>query len=46
LLGALLEQLQNAKVAEPLFKSLNPITKFKLAGAEKVLSTAKIWNIV
>lgn len=46
LLGALLEQLQNAKVAEPLFKSLNPITKFKLAGAEKVLSTTKIWNIV
>jgi hypothetical protein len=46
LLGALLEQLQNAKVAEPLFKSLNPITKFKLAGAEKVLCTTNIWNIV
>jgi len=46
LLGALMEQLQQVKAAEPLYKSLNPITKYKLSGAEKVLSTTKKWNIV
>jgi hypothetical protein len=46
LTGALLEQLQQAKVAEPLFNSLNPITKYKLAGASKALSTTEKWNIV
>jgi hypothetical protein len=46
LLGALLEQLQRIKVTDPLFKSLNPITKYKLTGASKVLSTTQKWNIV
>jgi len=46
LLGALLEALQQGKVTEPLFKSLNPITRYKLAGAAKVLSTTEKWNIV
>ena len=46
LLGALLEELQNDKATEPLFKSLNPITKYKLAGAKKALSTAENWNIL
>lgn len=46
LLGALLEQLQQAKTAEPILKSLNPITKYKLAGAAKTLSTTEKWNIV
>jgi len=46
LLGALLEQLQQLNLTEPLFKSLNPITKYKLAGAAKVLSTTENWNIV
>lgn len=46
LLGALLEQLQKAKTAEPILKSLNPITKYKLAGAAKTLSTTEKWNIV
>jgi hypothetical protein len=46
LTGALLEQLQQAKVAESLFNSLNPITKYKLAGASKALSTTEKWNIV
>jgi hypothetical protein len=46
LLGSLLEQLQQNKVTEPLYKSLNPITKYKLAGAAKVLSTTGKWNIV
>jgi hypothetical protein len=46
LLGALLEQLQQEKATQPLFKSLNPITKYQLAGAEKVLSTTEKWNII
>jgi hypothetical protein len=46
LLGALLEQLQQVKAAEPLYKSLNQITKYKLSGSDKVLSTTKKWNIV
>lgn len=46
LLGALLEHLQQGKAAELLVKSLNPITKYKLTGAEKALSTTQKWNIV
>lgn len=46
LAGALLELLQPGNVTEPLFKSLNPITKYKLSGAAKVLSTTGKWNIV
>ncbi len=46
LLGALLEQLQQGKVTETLFKSLNPITKYKLTGAAKALSTTEKWNII
>ncbi len=46
LLGALLEQSQQGKKTELLFKSLNPITTYKLPGAAKALSTTKKWNIV
>lgn len=46
LLGALLEQLRQDKTTEPLFKSLNPITKYKLTGASKALSTTEKWNII
>ena len=46
LLGALLDQLQLESLSEPLFKSLNPITKYKLPGAVKVLSTTEKWNII
>ena len=46
LLGALLEQLQQGKATEVLFKSLNPITKYKLTGAAKALSTTEKWNIL
>jgi hypothetical protein len=46
LLGAFLEQLKKSKAAKPLFESLNPITKYKLAGAANVLSTAEKWNIL
>lgn len=46
LLGALLEELQQTKAIIPLLKSLNPITKYKLAGAAKVLSNTEKWNII
>lgn len=46
LLGALIEQLQQDNTTEQLFKSLNPITKYKLTGAAKALSTTEKWNIV
>ncbi len=45
LLGALAEQLRQDKITETLFKSLNPITKYKLTGVAKVLSTTEKWNI-
>ena len=46
LLGALLEQLQQGKITKPLFKTLNPISRYKLIGAAKALSTAEKWNII
>lgn len=46
LLGAILEQIKVSDLTDPLLKSLNPITKYKLAGAAKVLSTTEKWNIV
>lgn len=46
LLGALLEHLQRLEVTDILLKSLNPITKYKLTGAAKALSTTEKWNIV
>lgn len=46
LLGALLDQLQKSNASVPLLNSLNPITKYKLAGASKALSTTEKWNIV
>ena len=46
LLGALLDQLQLGKATEPLLKSLNPITKYKLIGVAKAISITEKWNIV
>lgn len=46
LLGALLEQFQKSYLTEPLLKSLNPITKYKLGGAAKAISTTEKWNIL
>ncbi len=46
LLGAMLEQLKQSKAIVTLFKSLNPITKYKLAGAAKAIATTEKWNIV
>ena len=45
LLGAILEETGNRSLTEPLSKFLNPITTYKLPGAEKVLSSANKWNI-
>ena len=45
LLGALADESGFALLTEPLFKSLNPITVYKLPGVDKVLSSAAKWNI-
>jgi hypothetical protein len=45
LLGAILEEIGNRSLTEPLSKSLNPITTYNLPGAEKVLSSVDKWNI-
>jgi len=44
LLGAILEEIGDNKIAEVLQKSLNPITKFNLTGINKVLSSSQKWN--
>ena len=46
LLGAILEDLQESSITEPLYKSLNPITKYKLKGVAKVFRNVAKWNIV
>ncbi len=45
LLGALLDELGAMDFTEPLYKSLNPITVYKLPRASKVLSNTQKWNI-
>lgn len=45
LLGALLEENGENEITEPLLKSLNPISKYKIEGVEKVLSSTEKWNI-
>jgi hypothetical protein len=45
LLGALLNELGVMDLTEPLYKSLNPITVYKLPRASKVLSNTQKWNI-
>ncbi|MBK9247120.1 MAG: hypothetical protein IPM69_03175 [Ignavibacteria bacterium] len=45
LLGAMLEEIGSSPIAEPLKKSLNLITVYKLPGISSVLSTAATWNI-
>lgn len=46
LLGALFEQIRKTDLTDRLLQSLNSITKYKLEGGTKVLSTADKWNIV
>lgn len=45
LLGALLDEIELSIYTEPLYSSLNPITKYELSGANKVLSATEKWNI-
>lgn len=45
LLGALLDELNESILAESLYKTLNPITKYKLA-VNKVLTKTEKWNII
>ena len=45
LLGALLDELGVMDLTKPLYKSLNPITVYKLPRASKVLSSTQKWNI-
>lgn len=44
-LGAMLEEIGNLNILEPLRKSLNGISIYKIEGANKVLTTAQNWNI-
>jgi hypothetical protein len=46
LLGAMLDAFQQDSLTEILYKSINHITKYKFAGAAKVLPTTKKWNIL
>lgn len=46
LLGAILEDLGESKKTEPLKKSLNPITIYRINIPGNVLRTAKNWNII
>ncbi len=45
LLGALLEEAGNKVLTEPLRKSLNPITLYKLSGVSELITIAGEWNI-
>jgi hypothetical protein len=46
IVGALFDELQPNSLTEQLYKTLNPISKYKLTGVGKVLSTNEKWNIV
>lgn len=45
LLGAILWEMNNRAVTSSLRESLNPVTKYNLPGAPKVLKYANKWNI-
>ena len=45
LTGAILEEAGNIIHTEPLRKSLNPITVYKLPGVSKILTSGQNWNI-
>jgi len=46
LLGALLDELNETALTDTLYKTLNPITKYKFTGVNKVISTTTKWNII
>ena len=45
LLGAMLDELNESTLADLLYKTLNPITKYKLS-VNKILSQTEKWNII
>jgi len=46
LLGAFIDELGKDEMALELLDSLNPVTKYNLPGARKVLTCAQKWNIL
>lgn len=46
LVGAILDEAGKQQITDSLRKSLNPISKYSLQGADKVLSLTEKWNIV
>jgi Family of unknown function (DUF6088) len=46
LAGCLLDEMQQNSLSVALYKTLNPITKYRLSGAAKVLANTEKWNIV
>ncbi len=46
LLGAMLDELNENYKTEPLFRSLNPISQYKIPGIVNALTNAAKWNIV
>lgn len=46
LLGAMLDEIQDKSTTNSLKESLNPITKYDIPGAKKVLPKAYNWNII
>lgn len=45
ILGAFLEEIGYKELSDPLQKSLNPITSYKLLNFNKIIAYAKNWNI-
>ncbi len=45
LLGAMLDEIGKVELTKPLLKSLNPITKYKFTGVDKIISNAGKWDI-
>lgn len=45
LVGAMLDELNESTFADLLYKTLNPITKYKLS-VNKILSQTEKWNII
>ncbi len=45
LLGAILDEIGKVELTKPLLKSLNPITKYRIPGVNKLLSNTEKWNI-
>lgn len=45
LLGAMLDELRESSLTDSLYKTLNPVTKYRLS-VDKVLTQTEKWNIV